>query len=434
MSEGLRRAGLNFSKLLSGKAVGAALSVVYLAIAARELGAEGFGILALMHGVIQFLGGVVAFSGWQTLVRFGQQPLRDNDMGALRSIFRFTATIELAMAAVAITLAFILLPLAAREGGWGATAEAYAPLYAFTILMAARQTPFGLLQLYRKFTWLGIHAAVMPIGRLIGTLVVLWLGLGLPGFLIAWMFAAVLEGVTLWAMALWVLHKEGAGWPGFGRLKETLARFPGIGRYAFVSNLDYTLVNVTPLAIPLLVGAVLGPAAAGLFTLAARATNALQQPALLIGQSGFEVIADYASREKWRELTRMLAKGATWSVAAGLVIAAIFLASGDTVMALFGGPEFAAAGSILALVAIARALAMAQPGLAAALAALGRPGTSLAINAGTGIIAIPAMVILMQRIGLDGAGYGMIGQAIAATAMAAVAVSVLLKRRLATQA
>ena len=429
MSQALKRAGLNFSKLLSGKAVGAVLSVVYLAIAARELGPTGFGILALMHGVIQFLGGTVAFSGWQTLVRYGQEPHRDGDLAGLRSVFRFTASIELLMALVAIVLAFWLLPYAAREGDWGPVAEQWAPFYSFTILMAARQTPFGLLQLYRKFTWLGIHAAVMPVTRLVGTLLVAWLGLGLPGFLIAWMAAAVIEGLSLWAMALWILRKEGAGWPGLGRFRETLARFPGIGRYAFISNADYTLVNVTPLAIPLLVGAVLGPAAAGLFTLAARATNALQQPAQLIGQSGFEVISDLASRKCWAELKAMLAKGTAYAIGAGLVVAAIFLASGETVMTLFGGPKFAAAGSILALVAIARALAMAQPGLAATLAALHQPGTSLAISAGTGLVAIPAMVIAMQRLGLDGAGYVMIAQAVVATGLAALATASFLRGR-----
>ncbi|MBW0144431.1 lipopolysaccharide biosynthesis protein [Sphingomicrobium clamense] len=429
MSESLKRAGLNFSKLLSGKAVGAVLSVVYLAIAARELGPAGFGVLALMHGVIQFLGGTVAFSGWQTLVRYGQRPLREGDMAGLRSVFRFTASIEAVLALVAILIAFFFLPYAARAGGWGAEAEAWAPFYAFTILMAARQTPFGLLQLYRKFTWLGIHAAVMPVTRLIGTLVVVWLGLGLPGFLIAWMAAAVFEGVSLWALALWLLHREGAGWPGLGRFRETLQRFPGIGRYAFVSNADYTLVNVTPLAIPLLVGAVLGPAAAGLFTLAARATNALLQPAILIGQSGFEVISDLASRKRWAELKVMLAKGTAYAIGFGLLIAAIFLVSGDTVMAIFGGPEFAAAGGILALVAIARALAMAQPGLAAALAALSHPGTSLAISAGTGLLAIPAMVWAMRTYDLDGAGYVMIGQAVAATALAALATSLILRSK-----
>lgn len=428
MSDSLKRAGLNFGKLLSGKAVGAALSVVYLAIAARELGPTGFGIIALMHGVIMFLGGVVAFSGWQTLVRYGQEPLRLDDRDGLRSVFRFTATIEALLALAAIAIAAVVLPIAAREGGWGPIAETYAPWYSLAILATARQTPFGLLQLYRRFTWLGVHAAVMPIGRLVGTLVVIVLDLGLGGFIIAWMVAAVLEGVTLWAMALWILVKEKVGWPGLGGFRETSARFPGIARYAFVSNADYTLVNVTPLAIPLLVGAVLGPAAAGLFSLAARATNALQQPAQLIGQSSFEVIADLASRERWGELKRMLVRGGLFAIGSGLVIALLFVLSGDAVMALFGGPQFAAAGSILALVAIARALAMAQPGLAATLAALHRPGTSLAINAGAGLVAIPAMVLAMHGVGLDGAGYVMIAQAIVATLLAALATRHLLAK------
>ena len=420
MTSPLRRIGANFSKLLSGKVVGAIISVVYLGLAARELGPEGFGVIALMHGVIVFLGGIVAFSGWQTLVRFGQVPLREGDIEGVRTVFRFTATIEAALGAVAIAMAIVILPIAARAGGWGEAAETYAPWYSLVLLATARQSPFGLLQLYRRFTWLGIHSAVMPVTRLVGTLIVIALDLGIGGFILAWMAAGVIEGLTLWAMAIYLLRKEGVAWPGFGRVREAMDRFPGIARYAFVSNADYTLIHMMPLAIPLLVGAVLGPAAAGLFALAARATNVLQQPAQLLGQSGFEVVADLATSNRWKELQQMLVRGIALAIGSGLLVAAFFLASGETVMRLFGGPEFAAAGGILALVAVARALSISQPGLAAALAALGRPGLSLTINASTGLLFIPAMVWAMHRYALDGAGYAMIGQALVATSLAMI--------------
>lgn len=429
MTAPLRRAGANFGKLLSGKAVGAALSVVYLAIAARALGPTGFGILALMHGVILFIGGIVAFSGWQTLVRFGQAPLRGHDRDGLAAVLRFVTSVEVVMTVLAVAIAAVVLPIAAARGGWGAEAKAYAPWYSLAILATARQTPFGYLQLTRRFTWLGIHAAAMPVGRLVGTLVVIALDLGLGGFILAWMAAAAFEGIALWAMALVAMHRDRLGWTGFGRLRDAMARHPGIGRYAFVSNLDYTLVNVTPLAIPLLVGAVLGPAAAGLFSLATRATNALQQPAQLIGQSSFEVVADLASWKRWGEVRQMLVRGAGLAILAGLVVALIFLVWGEAVMVLFGGDRFAAAGGILALVAVARALAMAQPGLASALAALGHPGTSLAISAGTGLVLIPAMIVAMRGYGLEGAGVAMIGQAVLATGLSAVAVAVWLRQR-----
>ncbi|WP_265570043.1 lipopolysaccharide biosynthesis protein [Sphingomicrobium nitratireducens] len=421
MSAALQRVGKNFSLILSGKTVGALLSLAYLAIAARVLGPRDFGVLALMHAAIMFIGGIVAFSGWQTLVRFGQAPLREDDREGLASVIRLTALIEAAMALVAILAAAIALPIAAREGGWGPVAEQYAPFYALAILATARQTPFGLLQLFRRFDWLGAHAAVMPLVRFLGTLAVVATGGGLGAFILVWMAAAAAEGLSLWAMAGIAMARRSIAWPTPRRVSEALRLFPGIGRYAFVSNADYTLVNITPLAIPLLVGAVLGPTAAGLFALATRATNALQQPAQLAAQSSFEVVADLASRQQWAELRAMLWKGGAIAIGAGGIVALLFVASGETVMAVFGGPEFAAAGSILALVAIARALAMAQPGLAATLGALGRPGVSLVISVSVGLAALAAMVAGMLALGLDGVGYAMIGQSLAATLLAAVA-------------
>jgi hypothetical protein len=71
----LRRVVTNAGMLLGGRTVNAVLSLAYMAIAARALGVRELGVLVLIQAFAQFLGDVVKFQSWQTIIHYGAQPL-----------------------------------------------------------------------------------------------------------------------------------------------------------------------------------------------------------------------------------------------------------------------------------------------------------------------------------------------------------------------
>ena len=64
----------NMGWLLGGRGFNAVLSLVYLAIAARTLGTEGFGHFALIIALGQAITGFSSFQTWQFIVRWGADP------------------------------------------------------------------------------------------------------------------------------------------------------------------------------------------------------------------------------------------------------------------------------------------------------------------------------------------------------------------------
>ena len=67
----MKRLWQNIGWLLGGRGFNAVMSLVYLAIATRALGLEGFGYFAIIIALGQTVTGLANFQTWQFVVRWG---------------------------------------------------------------------------------------------------------------------------------------------------------------------------------------------------------------------------------------------------------------------------------------------------------------------------------------------------------------------------
>ena len=67
----MKRLFTNMGWLLGGRGINAVLSLVYLALATRTLGLEGFGWFAAIVALGQAVTGLANFQTWQFIVRWG---------------------------------------------------------------------------------------------------------------------------------------------------------------------------------------------------------------------------------------------------------------------------------------------------------------------------------------------------------------------------
>jgi O-antigen/teichoic acid export membrane protein len=82
-----------------------------------------------------------------------------------------------------------------------------------------------------------------------------------------------------------------------------------------------------------------------------------------------------------------------------------------------GGPAFAGAAGLLAWLTIARVILLAGPPASAALVALGRPALSVAANVISAAATLPLLFLLLRRLGVAGAGWHALVQAIFAAGL-----------------
>src|SRR3546814_4688965 len=79
LPRGVRAAARNLGWLLASRGVLAVLSLVYLGVATRTLGAADFGRFALITGASQAIALLVGFQTWQIVVRYGVDHLNSGD-------------------------------------------------------------------------------------------------------------------------------------------------------------------------------------------------------------------------------------------------------------------------------------------------------------------------------------------------------------------
>ena len=408
---------LNVGQLITGKAAAGLISLGYLVIVTRALGASGYGVLVLINAFALLIGSVVAFSGFHGVVRYGALAIERGDRARLARVIRFMAVVELGFGALAVAMAALLVPLVGPRLGWSARAIEIAVPYSLAVLGTVRATPQGVLQLAGRFDLIGLHQTVSPLTRMIGTLIVWGMGGGLIGYIGVWLASSLAEGAAMWLMALpsWRRLLEGeallGAWRGAARENGGLARF------ILVTNVDITLRELAPQLVPLTIGWMMGPAAAGLFALAQRATNVLQQPAMLLASGSYAVLADLAARGGGRPLRRAVWRSVGLTSIGSLLILGALAVLGGRLLVWIGGGSFTGGTGLMLLVAVGRALALATTPLGAGLTALGRPERSVASAFVANILLYPLLPVLLLWLDAAGAGWHAIVQNVAAASM-----------------
>jgi O-antigen/teichoic acid export membrane protein len=395
----------NLGRLVSGKAGAGLISLLYMLVAVRALGPKDYGVLILVHTFAITVGGIIEFPGWHAVVRYGAAALAEAERGRLVRLLRLATLVEAAGGACALATAAVLGPLLGPRLGWSPTAQQFALPYALAVLATIRATPAGYLQLMRRFDLLGLHVMISPMVRLCGGLIVARTHGGIHGFLVVWLVAALAEWSAMWVLGALVARRNLAGTPLVGPVRGVAAENPGLWRFMIGANADQTLSDLAPRLAPLVIGWALGPAAAGLFAVAQRATVVISQPAQLLGQAAYPEFARLvAAGGRGTPLRRALARCVVLALAASLpALGAVALAA-RPIARLIGGPAFLGAAAVMLPLALSRVLLVAAPPASSALVALGRPGLSVTANLIAAVGLLPLLPLLLGRYGLMGAG------------------------------
>ena len=405
MGSGVRRVIGNLLHLLGGKAAAGLISLLYLVIVTHSLGARDYGVLILVNGYAVLLGSIVAFSGFHGVVRYGAQALEERDFAGMARIVRFMTVIELGFGLIAMLVAAALVPLVGPRLGWSADTIEIALPYSLAVLATVRATPQGILQIAQRFDLIGFHQVISPLIRLLGAALVWHFHGGLTGFIAVWLIASVLEGVAMWILGYYAWRRIAAGQRLIGPWRGVLRERGGFGRFILVTNFDITLRELAPNLAPLTVGWLLGPAAAGILALAQRASSLLQQPAVLLSQASYAVLADLVAKRQFAILRHTVWHSAMLAGAIALPIVGILALLGGKLLILLGGKSFVGGTMLLILVALGRLAGLASTPLAAGLTALGLPQRSMGVALFTNLALFPLLPLLLWWIGVNGAGW-----------------------------
>lgn len=408
----LRRALANAGLLLTGKGAAGLMQLATLALAARALGLEDFGLFSVMLAQIQLLVVLATFQSNQAVVRYGVEHLNSGDRTAFQKLIKFGTMLDMAAALAASVAAFLLAPFVAEQAGWDSSYVPAAQLLALLPLMNAISTPKGMLRLFGRFDLLARQVTATPLVRLVGTIVLAFAGGSLFQFAAVWIIAGAFGGLIAFALA-WREARRQDLLTGMDLSLRGAARSnKGIWSFSIFSNLQSSFALLPAQMGTLIIGFALGPAAAGLMRVAQEIGTALAKPIELINQTVYPDVTRLVSASRWKRLRKLIARSGFSAFVVGALSTVLLFLAGETVIRLIFGSDYAGAVNVLLLISIATTIKVALFAAEPTLFALGMPARLLVTALLVDLVFVAVLLAAIPSLGILAAGLAYVASAL----------------------
>ena len=384
----------NIGWLLGGRGFNAVLSLVYLALATRTLGLDGFGYFAIIVALGQTVTGLANFQTWQFVVRWGAGEEGPGEAtGFAIALDMLSVVLGTIAAAILVSTAPLWLPLP-QDLLWVAFG------YCVISLLSIRTTPTGLLRLRFEFGQATAAEAVQPAIRAAGAILA-WLFMPtVTGFIMAWAAAEIAVAIALWFAAA-RSERIDLSQISFRKIPRAHA---DAWRFVLSTNLSGSLNIAGKQITILLVGALGGEALAGGFRVASQLGQALVQLAQTVSKAIYPELV-HAKDEALLIARRM----ANIALIGGVLAVLVALFLGRWALGAIAGPEFEGFYWAMVILAIAGAIELVGASLESLLVSAGNAGTAFIVRAVPTLLGLALLDVAIDWNGAKGAAFTVLG-------------------------
>lgn len=399
----LRRRLGNIGHVLSGNMLGLLIGLVAVAVTARTLGPHDYGLLALTITFARAIERLLSFQSWQPIVRYGAALDPVADAPALRSLFKFGLMLDLGAGVAAWLVAAIAAWTATWWFGWGDRSFEVTMVYCTVLLFNLGGMPTAALRLAGRFRAAAYGQVISGLARLGLCLAAAIYGGSLWTFALIWMATQILGSLVFLGVGFGQLRRQGISGVMTTSLAGVTSRFPGLWQFTWSTNLSLTLRSSANQFDTLLVGALAGPAAAGLYHIAKQISKMAQQVGTQVQAVFYPDVARLWAEGAIADLRRAVVQIEVLLAVFGVSGLGMTLVAAEPLLRLFAGPAFAAAAPLLSVQMIAVVLMISGTAAHSALLAMGQARQTLYIVlAGTAAFHL-TLLLLVPRIGAMGA-------------------------------
>lgn len=395
----------NIGHVLSGNLVGTVIGLLSVAIAARVLGPNDYGILAITITFARAIERLVSFQSWQPMIRYGAglDPVAHRD--TLRTLFKFGLVLDIAAGIAAWAIAIAAAWMATWWFGWSPRSFEITAVFCTLLLFNLQGLPTAVLRLAGRFRAAAYGQVASAIVRLGLCIVAALYGGDLWTFAMIWMATQIFGSLIFLGVGFAQLRRQGITGVLTAPLAGVTTRFPGLWQFTWSSNLSLTLRSSANQLDTLLVGGLAGPAEAGLYHIA-------KQLGKMAGQIGTQV-----QSVLYPDIAKLWAAGAITAFRRAVVqvevLLAIFGLAGlavavvvaEPVLRIFAGPAFVAAAPLLVVQMLAVVLMISGSAAHSALLAMGQARQALTVVTIGTVVFHVTLLLLVPRIGAMGANY-----------------------------
>ena len=392
----------NLKWIFSSQMAVAVLGMVFLAIAARTLGAAGLGLLALVEAYARIVARLTHFEPWQAVIRYGSEALEADEPERFGRLIGLSVLLDLAGGLLAALTALILLPLLAPLLGLDDAQQWLLAAGALAIVFSLRATGISLLRLYDRFDLLAKIDAAMAAFRVCLAVLAWALGAGLAGFVAIFVLISLIDGVLAFVAGRRQMRPKGHRIQ-YGRLRQTLDQNPGFLRLVWDSNLAVILRQTSQRLDVIILATLVPVASVGYYHIARRCGDAALRLGRPLSQAIYPELARFAARGETRRLSRIV-RGISLGFAAVLVVVLVpvIWQLAPIIKAVFG-PDYLPAVTAVSIQTVAVGIYLSGIILNPALLSLGQGRAMVRIGAMTAALFFILFIPMVSVFGVAGA-------------------------------
>lgn len=399
----MRRLYKNAAVLFSGNMVGSLLGLASLALTARALGVEDFGILVLITTYVMVVDKLVNFQSWQAVIKYGADALEQKKYQDFKSLVKFGFVLDGATAILGTVISASAAWFVGNWLGWDEQLVLMAAIYSIVILFHIEGTPTGLLRLFDKFNKIAYLHVIASFIKLFGVSIVFFAGGGLWAFLLVWAVVDILDKLLLVYFAWQELMIRNFNGFILTKTSQISKKFYGIWRFVFMVNLQTAIKFPVREIDILLVGFLIGPSMSGGLKIIKQFSGAVGKITTPIFQVLLPEYSKLAAERNYSLFIKNIFKVSSvlFIISVGTWIGLI-LFSHFVIHALLG-EEYIFIYSALIIFFIATIIFNTTLPLNPALLSVGQLNTYLFSTVVATVIYIPILVVFITNFGLEGA-------------------------------
>jgi O-antigen/teichoic acid export membrane protein len=399
-NELIRRIIKNSGYLFSTNGVSAALSMIQGILAARMLGAAGFGVLGTITLFTSTINNLASFRMSELVVKYVGHYSENNDEQRAAATFKAAALTEMLASLIAFILIVLLAPVGARYFAKDPKMTSLFTVYGLVVLVnVMAESSSGLLQISDRFRRIaGINLVQSIVTLTLITLTYLKGG-GLALVLMAYLvgkaigalgitYSALIEASRRWGKDWWQTS-----------VRLLLQQWRELAHFAISTNISASISLVTKDSEILWVSFLCGPLQAGYYKLALALANIVQMPVDPLPQATYPELSRQVARRNWENLHYILLQGSRLAGGYSLLMTFILILFGRPLIQLFYQPEFLPSFPALIILLIGLLVANTFYWRRIALLALGRADFPAKVNLILAILKVGGIFLLVPKYG-----------------------------------
>lgn len=395
--------------LLSGNVAASILGLISLALTARALGVEEFGVLVLITTYVLIVDRLINFQSWQALIRYGAEALENRNEENLKVLLKFGFSLD---AGTAILGAILAASLSRMIGGWLEWDAEYvlmAMAYSATIFFHINGTPIAILRLYNKFRITAVQQVYASVFKLIGVAIACFCGADIWGFLLIWALTDMLGNILLIIYARRELINQEIVGVFDASMKGLHSRFTGIWGFVLTTNLNSSIRMTSREFDVMIVATLLGAPATALYKVAKQFTSVIQKVIDPLYQVIYPLLAKLYSSGDVNRFVIFCLKSSTFAffIAGGLWL--VFFLFSDYIITWTVGGEYLDAQSVMLWYMLAAVVSSAAFPLQPAMLSMGWPQMTFWVHVASSIFYFIFLTVALNVFGLVGAGMAYVG-------------------------